>query len=1460
MRTFYKAALLSTVVLILLATPILAFLYQAPFTITESTGTDYDMFPATVDANNTFMATNGFMEADALDTRIETLGGSDKPHMVADDRTLGAVPVEGNSQTNLFFTTGESDLTSMNVISGWDGFVTIPDSATLEPGDDFRFEFTDTWIDTTAGTDKNLVEKQDAINIDVSAAESIRAAVPNTETFTPDADAESTSVDGWVQRNDLVIWDTIHDAAAGTATDDAAATSEASFFTSVVVDKFLDIFRAYLLFDTSSIPDGATIISATLRVFGTAKLDTRPWGDLTWNVFSSDPNTDTALVVGDYSLVGATPFAGPIDHADYDIAGFNTFVLNAAGLAAISDTGITKYSIREATYDAPDIEPAWANNKEAQIIFQTADGANPPELIVVFNIAEITATGVTTAEHDLVVGTLDRGDIDTYAAGANIAVNTGAGLLPVRLLEEITLTAPAATVTFSNIDTAVAAWDAIASVDSRHLVIVVNAASDQATTAQAVHYRFNGDAGNNYNYQELNGTGAVAATSRTDNTSSNLFTSISGTTTANAFDGGTILVPHAFNLLNHKATISLGGPSETMVQAVAGRWADNSAITSFTIFPAAGNFVAGSTFQLGVVDERYLIEEQILSGADGTFSFAAIAADTGELALVGYVRLGIGAFGDSINLEFNGDAVAANYWNERLSGSGGATAAVQANNPTVSFMLANTAGANEFGAFVSTISQYADGVNDPHTLVLSGYHDSVLPAANLRIVSHRRNNVAAITSILVEGTTVPNFKDGSMMSLYQVPQFVIERVTLAAPAATITFSNIPQGYESLQIHVYARGAVAALSDNVFVQINGDAAAANYDIQQLQAIGAVVVAGRNVALEPFIRIPAANEGANEFGGGTMTFPQYSASNRHKHIIILQGLQENDVTISSHRWENTEPITDLVLTPAGGNFVAGTVVELVGVMPSIEFQIEIDGIVEAAASTLNVDVSDNASDWIILDNGTNLTVPYAGVYEQSGQALHFVAGIATSNMDAGVIHDSEGTLWVTFWFNLDAEHNSSAAVREYLWSKADSGIDRIYMYLDTTGRLEAFYQVGGVTRWLMQENSGKTTWAPDQWFNVILSISAANGARLILDNGTATTDGDTTPLFVGGSVFFGHLVLAGATTLGVSGIIANSAIGTDDLTAAEEAALYGGGIPSRGVIPADANNIYYLDEGTGVVAVDSGLDGDDGTIGAAPTWGGEDSLFRLWYNPVTIVENTGEASEADAGTAITLDDAALTQANDFWNGAKLIIVTTTDTFAPQGESSVITDFDAALDRLTFGALTAAVDGGDIFTIDFGTLADRAATAQDGRITWGVNPTGVSVTLGSMVASSQPVIGDPDDEPTRDILPPIGVSDWFGDGTVSGATLTNPIRPLITAMSDNTTLTEIQVWRLMGIIAILFFTVATAFSVRQHQGITAIAAGVALGSLVAFDHNIFPLWTLTIAIGLFIGGLVAERSPSL
>ena len=163
-----------------------------------------------------------------------------------------------------------------------------------------------------------------------------------------------------------------------------------------------------------------------------------------------------------------------------------------------------------------------------------------------------------------------------------------------------------------------------------------------------------------------------------------------------------------------------------------------------------------------------------------------------------------------------------------------------------------------------------------------------------------------------------------------------------------------------------------------------------------------------------------------------------------------------------------------------------------------------------------------------------------------------------------------------------------------------------------------------------------------------------------------------------------------------------------------------------------------------------------------------------------------------------------------------------------------------------------------IDGTTLPDRQGAAVNGTFVFpGAQPT--VVTAGSLLGYAATTTTGTEDVPTSN-LPDVGVSDWFGDGTVAGTILTNPVRPFITMVSDNTTLTEIQVWRWLGFVLLVLVVVGVSRVVKGHQGITAIVASAAIIGLVAVDHNIYPLWLLVFAIGGFVGGIIAERSPSL
>jgi len=1168
---------------LLLATPVLAYLYRAPITIDESSGTAYDMLAVQDDSQNEWMADNGFMEADALDTRVETLGGVDKPWMVATDRTLTAVPVPADSQTNLYFTTGETDASAMDIIAGRDGYVTIPDAAGLEPVvNDFDFEI-DGYFDATAT--EVILSKGGAFSL-----------IADTGDVTTTVYSTPTDIDQDLTTNTWPMYKTTGYEYLGQR------------------------FNAF----TGHISEARFWMNRAGNPTGTGYIRVLKVSD------DSIIGTIGSFAVDDIANTGNAEYTYNENSVDISVATDIRVVIDATGITGDGGNKIESYTrsndlvVGFATYATAG--PVWTDNAAWDARFGMVYG----------DFATTTATGISSGEHTIKIGIWDAPDsLDEYAADAQVSAGVGNGIIPAMILEKQTLTAPAASVTFSNIDTLVAKWDTMAGVTSRHLVVLYNAQST-ANAGNTVYIQFNGDTGNNYNGQRIWGTGGVIGAARSDNIGRIRCVDVPGVVThADAFGGGSVLIPHAFNTVNHKAILSYGGSSEVLVRATTGRWADISAITSLNLLINTDSFSTNSEFILAVVDERYLEEEQVLVG-DATFSFPGITQSDGDLVMIGYLRSDRVLESAEIWVEFNGDAVAANYNEQRLSGRTAATSAGSVNNNQVGQCPGNTATANAFGSFFAQINNYADAVNQPHMLSMGGFHEFVAPIGMVEIHSLRRNNVAAVTQVDVVATG-PNFKTGSMMSLYRVPTYTIDRQELAAPAATITFNNIPQGYENLQLNIYARSSVAALDEKVEITLNTDAVAANYDYQELTGTAGVVAAVRGTAHQVVMIIPAATEGANEFGGGIVTFLSYANTTGHKSFITPSGTNENQVILRSSRWEDTSAITRIDLDLAGANnFVAGSVFELVGWMPSRLLQIDVDadGVINGSEDG-NTEVSDNANDWILMSDAT----PYLNSYK----------------------HTVGGTL---------------------------------------------------VTR----------------------------------------------------------------------------------------------------------------------------------------------------YEPNDMIVNTGvEPAETTGGSDVNVDDSVNLAgfADDYWIGARVVVVSST--LITEGSSRVCTDFDDANDRVIVApAFDANTTIGDTFTVDFGTLPDREVAANDARITWGINPTGVTMTLGSMVPASQPVPGEEDTRPTSDVLPATDASDWFVDPDVTGALLTHPLRPFVTIMSDTTTISETQAWRLLGFAFVLFMTIGAAKLVRGHYLIAGIAGSVAIGALAA--QTIWPLWSLIFIIPMIFAGVVAERTPSL
>lgn len=124
------------------ALPVLAAVtYSADLVVTNNTSTAYDMLGVTHSTNVSLLATNGFITATGLDTRVQ-MSGTDLPHLLATDRITFAVPVPANSGNTLQFLTGESALTAFDMVFGYGGYATIVDTPNQEHGANFTETFT----------------------------------------------------------------------------------------------------------------------------------------------------------------------------------------------------------------------------------------------------------------------------------------------------------------------------------------------------------------------------------------------------------------------------------------------------------------------------------------------------------------------------------------------------------------------------------------------------------------------------------------------------------------------------------------------------------------------------------------------------------------------------------------------------------------------------------------------------------------------------------------------------------------------------------------------------------------------------------------------------------------------------------------------------------------------------------------------------------------------------------------------------------------------------------------------------------------------------------------------------------------------------------------------------------------------------------------------------------------------
>ncbi|MDQ5987387.1 MAG: hypothetical protein CSYNP_03127 [Syntrophus sp. SKADARSKE-3] len=189
------------------------------------------------------------------------------------------------------------------------------------------------------------------------------AFIGTTETFYPGANSNnSIYVGGGTD------WTAKRNATTGTR---RVYSGNVMDVISYYVSSYVYIDRVYMNFDTSGLPDGATVTDGSVNVYCSDVTKTDSPDYRLYNSTASDPLADD-----DFDQCGSTELSDTHITAPTKTA-YNSYSLNTAGKSAVSLTGLTKVCIREYTYDVGNVRPGGSNIMELQNTNPTGTTTDP---------------------------------------------------------------------------------------------------------------------------------------------------------------------------------------------------------------------------------------------------------------------------------------------------------------------------------------------------------------------------------------------------------------------------------------------------------------------------------------------------------------------------------------------------------------------------------------------------------------------------------------------------------------------------------------------------------------------------------------------------------------------------------------------------------------------------------------------------------------------------------------------------------------------------------------------------------------------------------------------------------------------------------------------------------------------------------------------------------------------------
>lgn len=151
----------------------------------------------------------------------------------------------------------------------------------------------------------------------------------------------------------------------------------------------------------------------------------------------------------------------------------------------------------------------------------------------------------------------------------------------------------------------------------------------------------------------------------------------------------------------------------------------------------------------------------------------------------------------------------------------------------------------------------------------------------------------------------------------------LANLTLSTTASTVTFSSINQGFRDI---VLVMDMASSVSDSYpSVRVNGDSGS-NYPRVSMYGTGSAASSDSTTLTNIDVILAIST---TQRGNAVLSFMDYSATDKHKTVLVRSGNSANYVSAIASRWTNTSAITSIAISSNSAGFAAGSTFALYGI---------------------------------------------------------------------------------------------------------------------------------------------------------------------------------------------------------------------------------------------------------------------------------------------------------------------------------------------------------------------------------------------------------------------------------------------------------------------------------------------------------------------------------------------------